>query len=40
VGAVLAAELGAGHTSIIIGAFIGIAGGALAEFAAERRAAR
>jgi predicted branched-subunit amino acid permease len=40
VGAVLSAELEAGHASIIIGAFIGIAGGALAEFAAERRAAR
>ena len=38
VGAVLAAELGAGHASIIIGAFIGIAGGALAEYASERSA--
>ena len=37
VGAVLAAELGAGHASIIIGAFTGIAGGALAELALERR---
>jgi predicted branched-subunit amino acid permease len=36
-GAVLAAELGAGHASIIIGAFAGIAGGALADFGLERR---
>jgi hypothetical protein len=38
VGAVVAAELGAGHTALIVGAFTGIAGGALAEIAAERRA--
>jgi predicted branched-subunit amino acid permease len=37
-GAVLAAELGAGHASIIIGAFAGIAGGALADYASERGA--
>ena len=37
-GAVLAAEWGAGHASLIIGAFTGIAGGALAELALERRA--
>jgi predicted branched-subunit amino acid permease len=37
-GAVLAAEWGAGHASIIIGAFTGIAGGALAELALERSA--
>lgn len=35
-GAVLAAELGAGHASLIVGAFTGIAGGALAELAIER----
>ena len=35
-GAVLAAELGAGHTSIIIGALAGIVSGALADFARER----
>jgi predicted branched-subunit amino acid permease len=35
-GAVLAAEWGAGHTSIMIGAITGIAGGALAELALER----
>lgn len=38
VGAVLAAELGAGHASIIIGAFIGIAGGAVTDYATERSA--
>lgn len=37
-GAVVAAELGAGHASVIVGAFTGIAGGALAEIALERRA--
>lgn len=37
-GAVLAAEWGAGHAAIIIGAFAGIAGGALAELALERSA--
>ena len=37
-GAVLAAEMGAGHASIIIGAIAGIAGGALAELALERSA--
>lgn len=37
-GAVVAAELGAGHTALIVGAFTGIAGGALAELATERRA--
>ncbi len=37
-GAVLAAEWGAGHASIIIGAFVGIGGGTLAEFAVERSA--
>jgi predicted branched-subunit amino acid permease len=35
-GAVLAAEWGAGHAAIIIGAFIGIAGGALADFVIEK----
>jgi len=35
-GAVLAAELGAGHASIIIGAVAGIAGGALTDYASER----
>lgn len=38
VGAVLAAEWGAGHASLIVGAFIGIAGGVLAELAGERTA--
>ena len=38
VGAVLAAEWGAGHASLIVGAFIGIAGGVLAEWAGERTA--
>lgn len=38
VGAVLAAELGAGHASIIVGAFIGIAGGAITDYATERSA--
>jgi predicted branched-subunit amino acid permease len=38
VGAVLAAEWGAGHASIIVGAFTGIVAGVLAEVAAERRA--
>ncbi|HET9769390.1 MAG TPA: AzlC family ABC transporter permease [Acidimicrobiia bacterium] len=37
-GAVVAAESGAGHTSLMIGAIVGIAAGALAELAAERRA--
>ncbi|MEW6471303.1 MAG: AzlC family ABC transporter permease [Actinomycetota bacterium] len=37
-GAVLAAEWGAGHASIIIGAVTGIAGGALVELAVERSA--
>jgi predicted branched-subunit amino acid permease len=37
IGAVLAAEWGAGHAAIIVGAFTGIAGGVLAELAAERR---
>lgn len=37
-GAVVAAELGAGHASLMIGAFIGIAGGVLAELAFERDA--
>jgi predicted branched-subunit amino acid permease len=37
-GAVVAAELGAGHASLIIGACIGIAGGTLAELTAERSA--
>lgn len=36
-GAVLAAETGAGGLSVVIGALTGIAGGALAEMAAERR---
>jgi predicted branched-subunit amino acid permease len=36
-GAVLAAEGGAGHASIIVGAVTGIAGGMLAEVALERR---
>lgn len=35
-GAVLAAEWGAGHTSVMIGAVIGIAGGSLAELILER----
>ena len=39
IGAVLAAELGAGHASIIVGAFSGIAAGVLAELATERRTA-
>lgn len=38
VGAVVAAELGAGHASIIIGAFLGIAGGAITDYATERSA--
>lgn len=38
IGAVLAAEWGAGHASLVVGAFIGIAGGALAERAIERGA--
>ncbi len=37
-GAVVAAEWGAGHSSLMIGAIIGIAAGALTELAAERRA--
>jgi predicted branched-subunit amino acid permease len=37
-GAVIAAELGAAHASLMIGAFIGIAGGVLAELALERDA--
>jgi predicted branched-subunit amino acid permease len=37
-GAVVAAELGAGHASLIVGAFTGIASGVLAELAGERRA--
>jgi predicted branched-subunit amino acid permease len=37
-GAVIAAEWGAGHSSLMIGAIIGIAAGALTELAAERRA--
>jgi predicted branched-subunit amino acid permease len=37
-GAVLAAEWGAGHASIIIGAFAGIAAGALVDVAGERSA--
>lgn len=37
-GAVIAAELGAGHASLMIGAFTGIAGGVLAELAVERGA--
>ncbi len=36
-GAVLSAEAGAGHLSIIVGAVMGIAGGALTEIALERR---
>ena len=36
IGAVMAAECGAGHASIMIGAITGIAGGALAELALER----
>jgi predicted branched-subunit amino acid permease len=40
VGAVLAAEWGAGHSSIMIGAVIGIATGMLAEVAGERAAWR
>ena len=35
-GAVVAVELGAGHASVMVGAFAGIAGGALADFALER----
>jgi hypothetical protein len=35
-GSVLAAELGAGHASIIIGAVAGIVSGALADLAPER----
>lgn len=38
-GAVLAGEAGAGHLAIIVGAVVGIAGGALAEVAGERRKA-
>ena len=37
-GAVLAAEWGAGHASIIIGAFVGIGGGAVAELVVDRSA--
>ncbi len=37
-GAVLAAEWGAGHASLIIGALTGIAGGALADLVITRRA--
>jgi predicted branched-subunit amino acid permease len=37
-GAVVAAELGAGHIAILIGAVAGIASGVLAELAAERSA--
>lgn len=38
--AVLAAEAGAGHLAILVGALAGIAAGALAEAALERRAPR
>lgn len=38
--AVLSAEAGAGHLSVLIGALAGIAAGAIAEAALERRAAR
>lgn len=38
--AVVGAEAGAGHLSVIVGAVSGIAAGALAEVAIERRAAR
>ncbi len=38
--AVLAAEAGAGHLSVIVGAVAGIAAGALAEVVSERRPAR
>jgi predicted branched-subunit amino acid permease len=39
VGAVLAAECGAGHASLIVGAFTGIAAGVAAEVMSERSAA-
>jgi predicted branched-subunit amino acid permease len=35
-GSVLAAEWGAGHAALIVGAFVGIAGGALAEIVVDR----
>jgi predicted branched-subunit amino acid permease len=38
--AVLSGEAGAGHLSVLVGALAGIAAGALAEVALERRAAR
>ncbi|MEO7430003.1 MAG: AzlC family ABC transporter permease [Acidimicrobiales bacterium] len=38
--AVLSAELGAGHLAVLFGAVTGIAAGALAEVAVERRGAR
>ena len=40
VAAVVAAELDAGHLSIIVGALTGIAAGATAEWGADRRSAR
>ncbi|HVW33751.1 MAG TPA: hypothetical protein VHL53_14535, partial [Acidimicrobiia bacterium] len=40
IGAVAAAERGAGHAALVVGALTGIAAGALAEAAQDRRAAR